>query len=53
MDYKCGHKHKSVSYTKLDRDIFLEWKYTNGFEGDSSLCYECWKSKRGKSSDKE
>jgi hypothetical protein len=42
--YKCGHKEDTVimNTTLLSLAAYFTWKDTTGFEGDRSLCFNCW-----------
>jgi hypothetical protein len=46
--YKCGHDRGIVI---LDDDplcflAYLEWKDSTGYDGDKTLCWECWCEKQ-------
>lgn len=43
-EYKCGHKGKPVILddNELSMTAYFEWKESVGFEGDKSMCWECY-----------
>lgn len=46
--YKCGHESKPVitESSLITISAWIEWKDTVGFNGDDSLCWECWCKKQ-------
>jgi len=42
--YGCGHKGKPIicDNNLLSITAWMEWKDTVGFDGDRSMCWECW-----------
>ena len=45
MKYKsCGHKSEAIILDSnlLSIAAYLEWKDTVGFDGNKSLCWNCW-----------
>jgi len=42
--YKCGHKGETIILDSnlLSITAWLEWKDTVGFDGDKSMCFNCW-----------
>ena len=42
--YKCGHKGELVILDSnvLSLSAYMNWKNTVGFEGDKSMCWECY-----------
>jgi len=42
--YKCGHKGEPIilDNNPLSIATWLEWKDTVGFDGDKSMCFNCW-----------
>jgi len=54
-EYKCGHK---VTMIIMDNNplSFLaweEWRGSVGFDGDKSMCFDCWCKKEDKQVTKE
>ena len=49
--YKCGHESGTIILddSPLSMTIYFDWKDTFGFDGDKSLCFDCYcKSKEKK-----
>ena len=46
-NYKCGHEGKPVILdgNALSLSIYMEWVKSEGYEGDKSMCWECWNKK--------
>ena len=42
--YKCGHESKPVivDSNELSISAYLEWLNSVGFQGDNTMCWECW-----------
>lgn len=49
-NYKCSHSGKLIM---LDSNLlsicaWMEWKDSAGFDGDNSLCWDCWNDEMDK-----
>ena len=44
MRYKCGHKSETIimNTTVLGMADYTEWMGSSGFQGDKSLCWNCY-----------
>ena len=44
MKYKCKHKSKPVILDDnlLSLSAYFDWKDTVGYDGDKSMCWECY-----------
>ena len=53
--YKCGHEINEVilNVDKLSMAEYLTWKDTVGFNGDKSMCWECYCKMREKEKQEE
>ena len=42
--YKCGHKSDTIlmENTIIGMSEYLVWKDSVGFDGDKSLCFDCY-----------
>lgn len=42
--YKCGHEGKPIILDDnlLSMTAFFEWKESVGWEGDKSMCWDCF-----------
>jgi len=49
--YKCGHKSSIIIMDSnlLNMSAWMDWKESVGFDGDKSMCWECWCRKQGDS----
>ena len=43
-EYKCGHKCEIIimDSSVLSYLAWERWKDSVGFDGDKSMCFECW-----------
>ena len=50
MKYKCGHSKTTIILddNELSLSAYLEWKDTVGWNGDKTLCWDCWCSECAK-----
>ena len=45
IKYKCGHESKGMIIAKgdiLTMAEYMVWKDSVGFQGDKSMCFECY-----------
>jgi hypothetical protein len=44
MTYKCGHDPKPIIINDniLSFAVYEEWRTSKGFDGDNSMCYNCY-----------
>ena len=50
MKYKCGHSGDPIFLDDNELSMlgYLEWKKSVGYEGDCSMCWECYCKKGDK-----
>ena len=56
MRYKCGHESKPIFIDRMDTIKmveYVEWEDTYGFNGDKSLCFDCYLKMIKKRGDEE
>lgn len=43
--YKCGHDRRKMFFKTTESFLFVQyeqWRKTKGFQGDCSLCWDCF-----------
>jgi len=48
--YKCGHDRGNLFFKKSDLPLLYKhdkWKTTKGYDGDRSMCFNCYIKKAG------
>jgi len=44
VKYNCGHEGetKVIAGSPISTSIYLTWMETYGFQGDKSMCFDCY-----------